>query len=32
LRPRVGPSGEQQAAILGAEVAEYEVADIRSLS
>lgn len=27
-----GPSGEQQAAILGAEVAEYEVADIRSLS
>jgi quinol monooxygenase YgiN len=27
-----GPSGEQQAAIHGAEVAEYEVADIRSLS
>jgi quinol monooxygenase YgiN len=26
-----GPSGEQQAAILDAEVAEYEVADIRSL-
>ena len=27
-----GPSGEQRAAILDAEVAEYEVADVRPLS
>jgi quinol monooxygenase YgiN len=27
-----GPSGEQQAAIRDAQVAEYEVADVRSLS